>query len=261
MASPDNLDPGTKADSAGVPWAGRSFANNTFGDDDGSAPAQLIEALRRFRIGSVGYADVINLLHESRFLIPLIVHKGDLGVGPTGKVVDKTGELSMVTVEAADGRSALPVFTSTEALDSWNPEARPVPAEGARVALAAAGEHTPLIVIDPGTDESFVVRHTAMESIATGKHWVAPWESQRVAQAISEPAGQLVEIRSIELLPGDPSATLAGPELIVQIGLIYGLDAVALKDLGEVLVRSWKQDPVICAQVDSIRIKYIQIRE
>lgn len=261
MSSQSDFPPKTQADSAGVPWAGRHFEANSFQGDTGQAPAQLLEAMHRFRLGSVSYADVINLLHDSRFLIPLIVHKGDTGVAPNGKIVDKTQELSMVTVAAADGRSALPIFTSTEALAAWNPQARPVPAEGARVALAAAGEDTPLIVIDPGTDGAFVVRQTAMESIATGKEWVAPWESQRVARAISQPASQFVEIRSIELESGDPTATLAGPELLVSIALIPGLDAVALREISQELSAAWQQDPVVCLNVDSVKLKFVEISQ
>ena len=39
------------ADSAGVPWAGRSFEPNAHAADDGRAPEELMAALGRFRVG------------------------------------------------------------------------------------------------------------------------------------------------------------------------------------------------------------------
>ena len=47
------------ADSAGVPWEGRRFESNANAADDGSAPPKLLEAIRRFRAGDVGEAEVV----------------------------------------------------------------------------------------------------------------------------------------------------------------------------------------------------------
>ncbi len=40
-----------RADSAGVPWEGRSFESNPHAADDGSADPALLAALLRFRAG------------------------------------------------------------------------------------------------------------------------------------------------------------------------------------------------------------------
>ncbi|RIJ30797.1 SseB family protein, partial [Clavibacter michiganensis subsp. insidiosus] len=42
------------ADSAGTPWAGRSFEPTPFPDDDGSAPPAVASALARHGRGEVG---------------------------------------------------------------------------------------------------------------------------------------------------------------------------------------------------------------
>ena len=42
----------------------------------------------------------------------------------------------------------LPAFTSVDTMRAWDPAARPIPASGERVALAAAGEGTDLVVLD-----------------------------------------------------------------------------------------------------------------
>ena len=46
-------------DSAGVPWEGRSFDHAESSNDDGSAPAKLLEALKRFRSRELGEAEVV----------------------------------------------------------------------------------------------------------------------------------------------------------------------------------------------------------
>jgi hypothetical protein len=91
-------------DSAGVPWEGRRFEDNPHAADDGSADPALIAALLRFRAGSGSQVEVVDAFRSARVLIPLIAEKGEEGVAPSGLTVDKTQELSIVTVSAPDGR-------------------------------------------------------------------------------------------------------------------------------------------------------------
>ena len=145
------------ADSAGQPWAGRHFEPNTSADDDGSADVGLLTAIRSFRSGSAGEADVVRSLRGARLLVPLVAHLGEAGENEHGQLVDKTQELAIVTVRGPDGRTVLPAFTSVEAMRAWNPLARPVPAQAVRVAVAAASEQTDLVVLDPRSDTEFAV--------------------------------------------------------------------------------------------------------
>ena len=59
-------------DSAGQPWEGREFDDNPFGDDDGSAPTELLGALAAFRAGEVGPEAVVDAVRSVRLLIPLL---------------------------------------------------------------------------------------------------------------------------------------------------------------------------------------------
>lgn len=149
-------------DSAGQPWQGREFDDNPFGDDDGTAPPALLGALAAFRAGEVGPEAVVDALRASRLLIPLVAELGDEGTTDAGLTVDKSQELSIVTVSGPDGRSVLPVFSSVTAMQTWNPAARPVPADGRRVALAAASEETEIVVLDPTSETEFVLRRPAV---------------------------------------------------------------------------------------------------
>lgn len=243
------------ADSAGTPWAGRHFEPNDRADDDGSAPERLIEALRRFRSRELGEADVVDAIRESRFLIPLLAHLGESGVGEHGHVIDKTQELSIVTVTAPDGRNVLPVFTSVDSLARWNTEARPVPADAVRVALAAASEHTDLVVIDPTSPTEFVIRRPALWAIAQSESWTPCYLDETVLDAFADAARTEPTVRSVSIAPGDPDARLAGPELVVRLTLAEGLSRAELDAVLGRLQQLWAASETVAARVDSIAVQ------
>ena len=243
------------ADSAGVPFEGRAFHENPGAGDDGSAPPRLLEAITRFRLREVGAAEVVAALHGSRLLIPLVAVRGSEGVGAHGQLVDKTQELSIVTVAGPDGRNVLPAFTSIAALSAWDAAARPIPIDAARVALAAASEGTPLIVLDPGSPTEFALRAPAFEAIATGSSWTPSYADESVLDAFLASSAAEPALRAIQLAPGDPDARLAGPELLVQLSVRAGLEKDELDALLGRLQASWAADPVIAARVDSIGVR------
>jgi len=245
------------ADSAGTPWSGRHFEPNTSADDDGSAPAQLMEALRRFRAGELDAAAVVDEVRESRFLIPLLATLGESEIGEHGHLVDKTQELSIVTVTAPDGRNVLPVFSSVAAMSAWNPIARPVPADAVRIALAAASEHTDLVVIDPTSESEFVLRRPALWAIAQSIPWVPSHLDEAVLDAIAAAAANEPAVRAVALAPGDPDARLAGPELVVRLTLIDGLSRPQLDALLAGLQDAWSRSEVIATHVDSMTVRLV----
>jgi hypothetical protein len=242
-------------DSAGVPWEGRAFDHGEPSNDDGSAPAKLLEALKRFRTRELGEAEVVDEVRVSRLLIPLVAHAGDLGTTPNGQLVDKTQELSIITVAGPDGRSVLPAFTSVDAMARWNPAARPIPADGIRVALAAASEGTDLVVVDATSDTEFAIRRPALWAIAQDKPWQPSYLDEEVLAEFMAAASGEEAIVAVQLAPGDADARLAGPELLVQLSLVEGLNEI---DLAELLGREqeqWSASEIIAERVDSMTVK------
>jgi len=236
-------------DSAGVPWQGRRFEPNAAADDDGAADPGLIEAIHRFHAGELGIPEVVLALHMARVLVPLVTVRGDEGIGAHGQLVDKTQELSIVTVAGPDGRAVLPVFSSVDTMRTWDAAARPIPLAAARVALAAAAESTPLIVLDPGSPTEFAVRRPALESLATGRAWLPCYQDEAVLDAFLASAdGE--PVRAVQLAPGDPGARLVAPELLVQLS-IAGEPARVVRRLGE----RWAADELIAERVDSIAVR------
>lgn len=243
-----------RADSAGVPWAGRRFEPNPAAADDGSAPEQLIEAIRRFGTGEVGETEVVDALRGARLLVPLLAVAGEEGLDSRGRRVDKTQELSIVTVAAPDGRTVQPAFTSVEALTCWNPAARPVPVIAERVALAAAGEQTDLVVLDPTSPTEFVVRRPALWALAQQRLWMPAYADPEVLEAVASGISTEPDVAAVQLAPGDPRARLAGPEVVVHLSLRPGLDRAELDGLLQRAGAAWSAHPVIAERVDSMRI-------
>jgi len=245
------------ADSAGIPWEGRRFEPNASAADDGSAPPALMDAIARFRAGTAGEADVADAVRESRLLVPLLAEAGDVGVTGDGRLVDKTQELSIVTVAAPDGRPILPAFSSVAAMTAWNPAARPVPVAGPRVALAAAGDGTDLVVIDPTSESEFVLRRPALWAIAQSAPWVPCYLDEAVLESFMAGALPEDDVLAVELLPGDPDARLAGPELVVRLRLADGLDRPALSALLGRLQGRWSADERIATHVDTLAVRVV----
>src|SRR6478736_4650724 len=243
------------ADSAGIPFEGRRFHENPATADDGSAPERVIEAIRRLRADELGIAEVVAALHPERLLVPLIAEAGDEGVGPYGQKVDKTQELSIVTVAGPDGRAVLPAFTSVDAMRTWNPQARPIPIQASRIALAAAGEGTPLIVVDPGSDTQTVVRGPAFRALATGEDWTPAFDDLEVAAAFGTSVADEVAVQAIGLAPGDPNAVLAGAEVLVVLQLDPALESDARGKLLARLQERWSADGIIATRVDSLAVR------
>lgn len=245
------------SDSAGTPWEGRHFEPNDNAEDDGSAPERLIEALRRFRSRELGEPEVIAAVRESRFLIPLLATLGESEVGEHGHLVDKTQELSIVTVTAPDGRRVLPVFTSVTSMGEWNPLARPVPANAQRIALAAASEQTDLVVIDPTSATEYVIRRPALWSIAQSVEWVPSYADEEVLDAFVAGADGERAVRSVGLASGDEDARLSGPELVVLLTLENGLARDELAALLARMQERWSSSEIIATRVDSLRVQLV----
>ena len=272
---PESLVPGGPVDSAGFPWEGRTFDHHgtAFADDTGETPEAVVLAIARVRnavaelaqaLDAVSQRDALQELADAhakvvatctgeRFLVPLIAEAGDYGVTPEGKTVEKSQELSIVTVQAPDGRAALPVFSSVQAMQAWNHLARPIPVPGAQVALAAAQEDTDIVVIDAGSSETeYAIRRPALEAFALGQVVVPSWADPLVQRAFDASIAGEPAVDRVLLAPGDPAGRLAGPETTVGLMVRPGLTQTELHALTSRLSDRWAHDETIARRVDSL---------
>jgi hypothetical protein len=249
------LNPNRFTDSAGTPWAGRSFEQNSFADDDGKAPAELVSAIASFRAGEVGAEQVVDQIRISRLLVPLIAQVGESEVGAHGQKVDKSAELSIVTVKSPDDQESLVVFSSVEAMSHWNLSSRPVPTDAIRVCLAAASQMSTRVVLDPGSETEFVIRRPAIAKIAQSLPWIAPEKNPAVLQVIGESVAEEPKVLGFEAATADPLSVLAGAELEVLLTLEAGLEPSVVRDLIERISSFWSKSEDFAVSVDSVAIK------
>lgn len=241
------------ADSAGIPWAGRSFEKNPFAEDDGSARQELIEAIKKFH--NDGNPDhVFAEFVKSRLLIPLLAELGESEIGAHGQMVDKSADLSIVTVATPDKKTAIPVFSSVESMRRWNKEARPVPADATRVALAAASEGTTRIILDAGSESEFAIRRCAIAAIAQQKKWSAPHLDDEVKAEFAAGATVENEVVEVSISSGDPKSLLSGSELIVTLLVTPGLANSELEVVLYRIMERWAASQIIAERVDSMSL-------
>ncbi|MEK0154333.1 SseB family protein [Arthrobacter oryzae] len=287
---------GGATDSAGQPWAGRSLAGedakiHNFEHDDGTADAGYLAAVAALRSADGDEAAVVASLATARVFVPIVaqlaeesehahgphgsghgfVHVDDELHGhdePHGDKLhgDKQADMALVTLKAPDGRTALPVFTSAATLEAWHPEARPVAVYAARAALSAVAEGAELLVLDPGSEYTFVVRRPAVWALAQQHDWLPSYADPELGRAMAEAASGYTAVRRVELEPGGgvASATAGGavvrgggpgPELRVVLYLEDGLDAAGVQAIVAGLNADWSRNAVFAERVDSIEVK------
>lgn len=275
---PSEGTPPNLTDSAGFPWEGRTFDHHgtAFADDEGHTPEEILSAVGKVRSAvsvltqaqdeqeqrqalhdlAQAHAHMVAASTRSRFLIPLIAEAGDFGVTPEGKTVEKSQELSIVTVKAPDGRAALPVFSSVAAMEAWNTAARPIPVPGAQVALAAAQENTDIVIIDPGQPATeYAIRRPLLEAFALGEEQVPSWADPNVNRAFEASIRGEAHVTDVVLAPGDPAGRLQGAETVVGLALSPGLSQEALQEIVSRLHARWSQDETIAHRADSLSVQ------
>ena len=251
----EHINPNRFTDSAGTPWEGRSFDQNSFSDDDGKAPPELIEAIRKFRTGEVGAEAVVDQIRVSRLLVPLLANLGESEIGAHGQKVDKSAELSIVTVKSPDDQDSLVVFSSVEAMSRWNKSARPVPTDAIRIALAAASQMSTRVVLDPGSDTEFVVRRPAIAKIAQSLPWLPPELNETVLKVLRDSISGEPLVMNIEASTADPQSRLLGLELQVLLQLEPKAEPALVRELIDRISSIWSESEEFASAVDSVAIK------
>lgn len=212
----------TASDSAGVPWQGRAFTDNPHAHDTGETPPDVATRLTEWRDGSGTFTALVAALTASRLLIPLVAHAGDQFDSEQPVMEDKVQELSVVTVAGPSGEKLIPAFTSVSSMTAWNRDARPIPIEARRVALAAVSEQTDRLVINPGTD-SIVLRRPVLWAIAKGESYRACWEDDDFAAFAQTLLEAIDGLEGVRVIVVDDEATGDGPDVALVVALSEGL--------------------------------------
>lgn len=237
----------TAGDSAGVPWQGRELPTGGFEGDSGEADPRLMRALTT---GSE--SDVMRALTAARLLVPVTAVASELaeGVGGAeGAVADKEADMAVALLEHPDGRTALPVFTSMEALAAFSSSMRPVPVDAPKAAQAAVSERADLIVLDCASEQAFEVRASMVWALAQQRQWLPAHEDPFVETSIARVCGRHDEVTAHVLSAGAPDGQGV---LQIELTLVPGLTQEGIQQLVTVIAEELATDGELRARVDGL---------
>lgn len=231
---------------------GKEIPESIFADDDGAADARLAQALIRHSHGKASVAEVVDALAYARVLVPVMASGEQRHIGKYGLEQDEVASTGVVAVQMPDGRSGLPVFTDVDAMRAWNPDARPIPAEGPRAALAAVAEDWSVLVLNPGM-ESVVIPRPAVWALGAGEVWrpavVNGAVDTQVRAAVVEAVSIDGAVLEVDAHPGNAS------EVAVMLRLAAGLTRTELEDVLARVQRELATSDIIAQRVDSLELK------
>ncbi|MGW1158342.1 SseB family protein [Streptomyces sp. NPDC002513] len=188
--------------------ANKNIPDSGFSDDDGTADPRLGAALAAWAEDRAAVGPVLEALRGARLLVPVVAVLGEVEEDENGLRREKTSDMAVPTLRAGD-RTALPAFTSTDALARWDPAARPVAVPLHRALQAAAHEKADTIVLDMSGPVPFELTGPALLALAEGRAGVDPLADPAVREAVrAAVAGEPSVVRA-HLGPGEADGTLA----------------------------------------------------
>jgi SseB protein N-terminal domain len=222
-----------------------------FRGDRGAADPLLAATLAAYQAGQCSEQEALQALSAARLLVPVVAVLADPGAaaagaaaagaaaagaaaagaagaeaaaGPTTapachaeKAGDKNSEMMLPTLLGRDGRPALPAFTCLNALALWRKDARPVPAEAARVWRTAVDGGC-AVVIDVAGPVPIAVEGARLAALAAGRPAPPPHEDPDVRAEIEAAIAGEPQIAGFTLGPATPG----GAELAVRLQLAPG---------------------------------------
>ncbi|HET7386675.1 MAG TPA: SseB family protein [Nocardioidaceae bacterium] len=143
----------------------REIPDPGFAGDEGVADPRLTAALASYAEDpGRRHAATLEVLQHARLLVPVVAVLGERS--ETGE--EKTSDIASVMMRGADGRTALLAFSGQEALQRWDPHARPVPVSVVTAAQAARQQNAAALVLDVAGPVMFVVESEDLGSLAAG---------------------------------------------------------------------------------------------
>ncbi len=151
----------------------RSLSTSPFPDDDGTARPPTRAALAAADGTVPGYLRAVAALGGERLLAPVVATATRGGQTVGGLTTDKEAEMAVVFLQAADGRRAAVCFTGLDALQQWQPDARPVPVTLDLMAATTLREGAVALLVDPAGPASLVIEQEILTELAAGRRLVA----------------------------------------------------------------------------------------
>ncbi len=261
---------GSPADSAGQSWDGRDLSGegnplHNFDKDDGSADAKVMAALTELQAGRGSEVEVHKAMSSARVFVAVVAQLGEEAMGDHGFAADKEADMALVKIKAPDGRMALPIFTTVERLQAWHKEARPVAVFAPRAALSAVSEDCQLLVLDPGSEFTFVLRRPGVWNLAKQIEWIPSYQNQQIANLVQNATEGFTQLQAVKLAPGrgvgsrtkDGQVVLgggSGPELNLQFVFAQGTSPSQAQEITSAIQGRLSQNSEFTEAVDSLEL-------
>jgi hypothetical protein len=150
-------------------------------------------------------------------------------------------------------------------MTAWRADARPVPVEARRAALAAVAEGITWIVLDPASPTEFVIRRPAVAAIAQGLAWTPSHADKDLRDVFEKSVDVDPAVRSVTMVAGDPDARGLTDDVILQVELAPGLEQEDVMRVLNALSASWSGESpgeqtgesIIAERIDSMKIQVI----
>lgn len=163
---------------------------------------------------------------------------------------ERTASASMVTLRTPDGRSALPAFTSVAALAAWRSDARPVPHEAVRAAMAAVDEASGVMVLDAGSGDPVVIPRPAVWALARGEAWIPALSDPAVTEAVTAAVSAVNGIERVSVSEGNRA------EVKVTAALVAGLSREQVQGIAQEVSVALAESVVVAERVDSLELAF-----
>ena len=194
MTAADPVGAGCKATCAAPhysePMPDLTAGDERFRDDRGDADPGVAAALDAYAAGTGGEHAVLLALADSRLLVPVVPVPGE-----------DASEMALPSIVGADGRRALPAFTSADTVRRWQPAARPVPVPAPGVWQSAVQESC-AVVIDIAGPVPIVVEGARLQALASGAQAPAMHQDPDVWQQVAAAAAEIAPGIRVRLTEG-----------------------------------------------------------
>lgn len=153
----------------------RTLAPSPFPGDDGAADPDTRRALAAAarEPDPTTFLRAVVALCTARVLVPVVATATRTATASaTGLSSDKEADMSVVMLQAPDGRRALLTFTGLDALQAWRADARPVPVTLDLAARTARAEGVDAVLVDVAGPHPLAVDGEVLDSLAAGHRLV-----------------------------------------------------------------------------------------
>jgi hypothetical protein len=203
-----------------------------FRHDHGDADPVVTAALAAYQAGQGSEQAVLTALAGSRLLVPVVAvlaggpaaaGEKTAGEKTAGEETadDKNSEMVLPTLIGNDGRPAVLAFTGVEALARWRRDARPVPAEAARVWHAAVTDGC-AVVIDVAGPVPLAVEGARLAALAAGQPVPPAHEDPDVRAEVAAAVAAEPLITGFGLAAGTQEEGTGAADLAVRLHLAAG---------------------------------------